>query len=456
MSLKKDKSILLLESDNITSSIIQISLPMMITGFVEAFYNTVDSIFVGKFVGELALAALAVNIVLNMTLLSIGSLFSVGVTSIISRALGAKNYEKVQNVLVNGLAISFVSLLILSLMMLRFLDSILIYMGSAENVLAYSRDYAEVLLWGGFVIPLNGILFGMLRSKGSVKSIMFLSVLGAFVNIVLDALFIIVFQWEVKGAAYATIIAQLLILFIALYKVFKEFHIKLSTKYFHYLTWDLIWEILSIGVPNLLRMMVFTMMGVTANRALAPYGVAAVASFGIMNRIMHLAYQPIFGSNLATQTLIGFNYGANRFIKVKKIILQGYLIATILGFIPTIIFISVPKGLFQLFTNKIEILTYLYTATKIIGATFFLYGFQIFSTGSLLAMGHPKQALFLSLFRPCVMVASMIILPMYLHELGVWVSFPLTDIISSIATAVIMYYELKQLQKRNDALKKGY
>ncbi|MGL4394157.1 MAG: MATE family efflux transporter [Brevinema sp.] len=451
---QEDKSISLLESDDISSSIVKISLPMMVTGFVEALYSMIDSIFVGRFVGHLALAALAVNGVIHMLLLSMGSMFAVGTSSVLSRALGAKNFDKVKQTLITSIVISVVSLTALSLMMLMELDPILRYMGSSEDVLAYSRDYAEVLLWFGFVLPLNGVLLTALRSKGAVKILMNLSLLGAGLNIILDALFIIVFGWEVKGAAYATIISQVVVLYLAFVKVSSEYKIKLTQM--HYFSVPVVKEIFSIGILNFIRMMTFTLMNVIANRALAPFGAAAVAAFGILNRFLHLAYQPIFGSNLGTQTLIGYNYGANRFIKVKNIITKGYTLATIIGIIPSIIFIIAPVPMFYLFTDDPIIINYLTVGTRVVGLTFFLYGFQIFSTGALIAMGHKTEAFCLSIFRPAVMALSMAILPKFYNEFGVWASFPVTDVLSSVLVAVIMFYEINKLKRKEEMLQKIY
>ncbi|MGL4388590.1 MAG: MATE family efflux transporter, partial [Brevinema sp.] len=449
LMFEEDKSISLLESDNITSSIVRISLPMMVTGFLDALYSMIDSIFVGRFVGKLALAALAVNGVLHMILLSVGGLFAVGTSSVLSRALGAKNYHKVKQTLVTSILTSVVILVFLSLLVLLKLDNILRYMGSSEDVLYYSRDYAQVLLWFGFVIPLNAVLLTALRSKGAVKILMIFSLTGSLTNIMLDALFIVVFGWEVKGAAFATIISQLIVLVLAFNRVSSEYKIKITQFYFFH--FPVVKEIFSIGILNFLRMTTFTLMNVIANRALAIYGATAVASYGILMRFLHLAYQPIFGSNLGTQTLIGYNYGANRFLKVKHIILKGYTLATIIGFIPTIIFLIAPVPMFYLFTDDPKIIHYLVSAIRMVGTSFFLYGFQIFSTGALIAMGHKKEAFWLSILRPMIMAIAMAILPIFYQEFGVWLAFPVTDTLSSLLIAFVMYYELSKL-KRKEAL----
>jgi Na+-driven multidrug efflux pump len=170
--VSNDQSTILLESNNISKSIITISFPMMVTGFVDALYNIVDSIFVGRFVGEYALAALAVNSAIQIFLIAIGSLYGTGMTSIISRALGAKNDSKVKSTIVNGVFLCFISTFAISLLVLSNLDKVLTFMGSSEDVLSYSRQYGSIILWFGFLVPTNGVLHGILRARGAVKIVM--------------------------------------------------------------------------------------------------------------------------------------------------------------------------------------------------------------------------------------------------------------------------------------------
>jgi len=452
MGIENDKQDIL-ESNNITQSILTLSLPMMLSGFVDALYNTVDSIFVGRFIGDYALAALSINNVIQIFLLGFGNLFGVGITSIISRALGAKNQEKIENTLINGTLLALCSTVIISWSTLFFLDSVLRFIGSPENILYYSRNYGQIILWTGFLSPLNAILLGVLRVKGLVKEVMKLVVLGAITNIILDALFIILFKWGVRGAALATIFAQGLVCFLTFKKVSKAYRVHFHLHYLKNLNLTLVGEILSIGVTNFLRISTFAIMGIVANRTLTNYGSSAIAAFGVVNRILHLAYQPIFGSNLGVQSLIGYNYGANKFLKVKSIILKAYSFATLLGLIPSIILIIGPDFLFSVFTESKEILFYTKQAARVAGATFFLYGFQIFSMGSLLAMGHPKEALILSILRPCLMVLCVSILPKFIGVFGVWMAFPITDIVSTILTIIVMLKELSLLKKREDMRK---
>ncbi|MGL5956915.1 MAG: MATE family efflux transporter [Brevinema sp.] len=443
----------LLNDDRIMYSIVAISLPMMATGLVEALYNMVDSIFVGRFVGEKALAALTVNSIIQNFLLALSSLYGSGMASIISRALGSNNTQKVNDTIVNGAFLCFMSTLVFSLILLFYLDTILLYLGSSSETLFYSREYGQVILWFGFLVPTNGVMLGILRARGEVKSIMLLALMGASLNVFLDALFIVGFGWGVAGAAWATILAQLIVTAILIKKIIYFYHVHFELYYIKRMTWGLIREIYSIGISNFLRVITFVIMGISANKALAVYGTSALAAYGIVMRILHLAYQPIFGSNLGTQSLIGYNYGANRFLKVKNIILKGITFATLLGVFPSILFMIAPNFIFELFTDSLDIITYTTTASKTMGITFFLYGLQIFSSGALLAMGHPKEALFLSLLRPCLMVFGMNTLPWVFGINGVWLTFPFTDIFGTIVTVVIIVRELKKLKRREESLK---
>ena len=443
----------LLDSDNIPKSILAISLPMMISGLSDALYNMIDSIFVGRFVGEKALAALAINNTIQITIIAVASLYAVGITSIISRALGAKNYDKVNETIVNGLFLAFLSTAFLSFIMLINLDAILVFMGSSEDVLHFSREYGQVILWFGFLIPVNNVLGSALRAKGEVKTIMLLSLLGAALNISLDALFIISFGWEVAGAAWATILSQTIVLFFLVRNVSKAYRLHFRFHYLKKMSKAMVYEIYSIGISNFLRVFTFAIMGLSANRVLSGYGAAAVASFGIVNRILHLAYQPIFGSNLGTQSLIGYNYGANKFAKVNKIIITSIMLATIMGIFPAILLVWAPEKLFLLFTNSVDIVNITREASRIVGVTFFLYGVQIFSVGALLAMGHPKEALFLSIVRPVLMVFFMNTIPRFFGIQGVWYTFPVTDISATIITVIIISKELMMLKKREENLK---
>ncbi len=439
----------LLDSDNIMYSIVRISLPMMATGLSDALYNMVDSIFVGNFVDERALAALTVNNIIQNFLLALSTLYGAGIVSIVSRALGAKNYSKVNDTIVNGGFLCFATTAFFSYMLLLNLDPVLFYLGSSLETLVYSRQYASVILFFGFLVPTNGVLMGVLRARGEVRSIMMLAVLGASANITLDFIFIVILRWGVSGAAWATICSQSVVTFFLLRRIHYFYNISFNFSYLRRMSFKMVAEIYSIGISNFSRVFTFVLMGISANAALAPHGTAALAAYGIVQRIMQMAYQPIFASNLGTQSLIGYNYGAGRYAKVGDIIRKAVMFATLLGIPPAIVLLSQPHAIFNMFTDSELTLQYADSMSRVVGSTFFLYGLQVFSTGALLAMGRARIAFFVSILRPAVMVLCMNILPRVMGLSGVWTTFPVTDLIGSTITALVMVRELRNLKTKS-------
>ncbi len=443
----------LLDSDRIMYSIIMISLPMMATGIVDALYNVVDSIFVGRYVGERALAALTVNNIIQMFLQALANLYGAGMVSIISRALGAKDEEKVQTTMINGVFLCFVSTMFFSLLMLFNINSVLTYLGSSPDVLSYSRQYGQIILWFGFLMPTNSVLTGVLRARGEVKIIMMLAFLSASLNVILDALFIIVFGWGVAGAALATIMAQSCNMLILLRRVVKSYQMRFELRHLKSMTFSLVREIYSLGISNFGRSMTFVFMNASANRALAIYGTAALASYGIVNRISQIAFMPIFSSNLGTQVLIGYNYGAKRYDKVNEIIKKAMIFTTGLGIVPAIIFMNAPRELFLLFTSSEDIITYATKAAFLIGCTFYLYGMQISSAGALLALGFPKESLFLAILRPFIMAVCVNILPLIFGLYGVWMAWPFTDISATVISMFVMNRKIKSIRQQGEEMR---
>ncbi len=443
----------LLDSDRIMYSIVMISLPMMATGIVDALYNVVDSIFVGRYIGERALAALTVNNIIQMFLQALANLYGAGMVSIISRALGARDEEKVQNTMVNGVFLCFLTTTCFSFLLLFNIDSVLTYLGSSADILTYSRQYGQVILWFGFLMPTNSVLTGILRARGEVKTIMLLALCSAFLNVTLDALFIIVFGWGVTGAALATIMAQSCNMMILLRRVIKSYQVRFELHYLKKMTFGLVREIYGLGISNFFRSLTFVLMNASANRALALYGTAALASYGIVNRISQIAFMPIFSSNLGTQVLIGYNYGAKRYDKVNDIIKKAMIFTTALGIVPSIIFMNAPRELYELFTSSEEIITYAKKASFIIGTTFFLYGIQISSAGALLALGFPKESLFLAILRPFIMAVCVNILPLIFGLYGVWMAWPFTDVLTVVISVYVMSYKVKSIRQQGEEMK---
>ena len=440
----------ILDTDHIFPLLLKLAIPTMIGGFISALYNIVDSIFVGHFVGKEALAALAISNTIQLAFIAFAAWISVGTGTLISRSLGAKRYDRVNQILFTGTAIILICTFTLSLIMTNYLDSILLYMGATEKILDDTMAYSKIIILFGFLVPLNGVFQGVLRSKGLAAAAMNLSLIGAILNVFLDALFIISFGWGVAGAAIATVISQFIAILVGIYYIIKEF--KLLEHFRHMVVFDkaIIFQIMSIGAPSGLRLGMIVIASLAANKAIQPYGVVALASYGIVNRLISLAFMPIQGCNFGAQPIISFNYGANRIDRVRKTLFTGSMIMLFLGVTGTLCFIFMPIEFFKLFTTEIEIMNFSKEALAYTESFFFLFGIYMLLSGFIQSVGYMKEALFLALFRPLFNVLLYYILPLYFGLYGVFYVMPVTDIVNFILAVVIAKNVYKKILKKQD------
>lgn len=438
----------ILDSDNIFELLMKLSFPMMVGSLMEALYNTVDSIFVGHYVGSEAIAALTVNNPIQMLQVAVGAMMSVGTGVLISQSLGAKNYRMVNTVLINGLSLSFGLSLILSWSMLFFLDQMLLFLGSAQSFLSHTRDYAGIILWTGFVPSVNALMSGVLRAKGLANLSMILISAGALINIGLDALFIIRFGWGVKGAALATMLSQIVVLGLSFYFMFKNYAIKSSDFRHASLDRSLMSQIVMVGLPTGLRLGTFSLMSFVANRTLQSYGTVPLAAYGIVNRIVNLAFMPIFGCNLGVQPIISFNFGAKRYDRIVKALKVSISVSSVIALIGSIVFVSAPAGLFQMFTTDPQTIYYSRQAARIMGSLFFLFGCQMIIVGMMQSTDHPKAALFLSVSRPLVHIVGFLTLPMWFGLKGIWMTLPVADFINFTLAVIMLRIQLPLLKTK--------
>jgi putative MATE family efflux protein len=435
----------ILDTDHIFPLLIKLSIPTIIGGFASALYNMVDSIFVGKYISSDALAALTIANTIQNSFIAFSALCSVGTGTIISQSLGARKYDQVKTTLYTGIFGVFICTFVLSVFMLLFLDPILLFTGSTSEILADARTYMSTILWFGFVIPMNGVMSGILRAKGHTQAAMVLALVGATLNIGLDALFILTFGWGVFGAAFATVIAQLIVLLFAFYYIYKDYDLSFSDPI--KIDFSILRRIFAIGAPSGLRLGAIVVAGLAANQSLQMYGTTAIAAMGIVNRLIALAFMSIQGCNFGAQPIIAFNFGAKRLDRLKSTIKVGVAIVFVIGLMGSLGSLFAPKSFFYLFTNdpKIAILTK--EALAYNGVLFFLFGPYMILSGFIQSVGHTKEALFLALSRPLFNALLFRVLPIFYGLQGVWIVMPISDIVNTIIAIVLalqVYNKIKQ------------
>ncbi|WP_244985909.1 MATE family efflux transporter [Anaerosalibacter bizertensis] len=437
---------------NIGKLLIEFSIPAIIGMLVNALYNIVDRIFIGKGVGSLGIAGIFVGYPISLILMAFGMLIGLGGNALVSIKLGQKKEEEAEKILGN----SFTLLLLISvgvgILGLLTLEPLLKAFGASETILPYSVDYMKIILFGA---PLQSIGFGLnnfIRGEGNPKMAMGTMLIGAILNTILDPIFIFIFNMGIKGAALATIISQGASSIWVLSYFFKgKGLLKLKGENLK-LKKSIIKEIISIGLAPFSMQIAASMVTVLLNNNLKNYGGdIATSSMAVINSITMLVLMPIFGINQGAQPIIGYNYGAKKYDRVKETLKLAVLFATIIVTIGFIFTQTIPEKLIGLFgKNEKELIQVASRAMRINLSMLPIIGFQIVSSNYFQAIGKPKQAMFLSLSRQVlVLIPALIILPKFFQLTGVWLAGPVSDVIASIITAQFLIKDLKHLGKES-------
>jgi len=437
---------------NIVNLLFKFSIPAIVGMLVNALYNVVDRIFIGQGVGSLGIAGITIGFPIMIVMMAFGMLIGLGATSLVSIRLGERKKEEAELIAANAMMLLIIISLLLSMIGLVFLNPLLKFFGASENVLPYAREYLRIILCGSLF---SGIGFGinnLIRGEGNPRYAMFSMLIGAITNTVLDPIFIFVFGWGIMGAALATIISQALsAIWVMYYFLSGRSLLKLHFKNLR-LKMDIVVKIIAIGSAPFAMQIAASVLTVILNNSLLRYGGdVAISAMGIINSISMLILMPIFGINQGAQPIIGYNYGAKKFERVKQTLKLAIFAATfvvVIGFIVSRVF---PQQLIRLFNNKDEELVRIgVRGLQIFLAFLPIVGFQIVSANYFQAVGKPKHAMFLSLSRQVILlIPAVLILPRFFQLDGVFMAGPVSDLGSSILTGIWILREIRHLDKRH-------
>jgi len=440
-----------LASEKIGKLLWNYSLPAIIGTVVMSLYNIVDRIFIGQGVGPLAISGLALTFPFMNVLLAFGMLIGAGSASRISITLGQNNKEKAEKILANAVILTFLisgTAIILSLI---FMNDLLMLFGGTANTVKYAYDFMIIIVPGGIFTALYFGLNNIMRSSGYPQKAMFNILLGAIINIILDAIFIFVFDWGIQGAATATVISY----FVGTVNVTAHFFSKTSNLRFHWkyfkLEWEIVKSILSIGMSPFSMQMGASLVVVIINSTLLKYGGDfAIGAYGIINSIMMLVVMFIIGLNQGAQPIVGFNYGAGNYDRMFKTLRYTIIIASVFSVVGFIVGRFFSELSVSLFTTDDGLKQIAANALKI-GVTMFpLIGFQIVIANFFQSIGKAKMSIFLSLTRQFIfLVPAIFILPLFWGLNGAWASMPLSDGLASIVsfTTFLLFYKKFKAQE---------
>jgi len=449
-----DKRSKMLANDSIGSLLFKLSLPAAIGMIVHALYNVVDAIFVGRGVGVMGIAGIAIGFPIQLAVMAIAQTIGIGAASIVSRSLGARNMERAEKTMGNAFSFAFILGAAVMVFGLIFIDPLLALFGSTKTILPFAKAYLNVILFGSMFITFNMSMNNVVRAEGNAKIAMGTMLIGAITNIILDPIFIFGFNMGIRGAALATVISQgvtfvwLMYYFLSGKSVMK-FHIR-------HLKPDkgIAVEAFSIGASSSVRQISGSVLVAILNHTLALYGGdISIALFGLINRLSMFALMPAFGVAQGFQPIAGFSYGAKRYSRTKKSLYLTIIVATIITTTGFLIMMLFPSQLIGLFTTDQDLIARGIMPLRIIILTFPFIGFMVVVSTLFQAIGKPVQALILSMARQIIFLIPLIfILPRLFKLNGVWYSFPLADFLTMILSVVLFIYEVRIMNKKIEGI----
>ncbi len=441
-----------LGTEPIKRLLVKYALPGIIAMTASSLYNLVDSVFIGHMCGTLALGGLTVAKPFMDICAAFGSFVGVGASTLLAIKLGEKDYLAANKILGNVIILNVILSSLVMAAGLIWLDPILMAFGASEATLIYAHEYMEVILWGNILTHIYFGLNSMLRSMGHPKSSMLATVVAVTVNVFLDYIFIYRFQMGVRGAALATIISQSVAVIWQMALFFRKSEVVHFQKGIWGLDRDITLHSFSIGLSPFLMNIAHCFVVVIINNQLVRFGGdMALASYGVINRMIFLFAMIVMGLNQGLQPIAGYNYGAKQYPRVLKVLWMTSVAATL---VTTTVFLLgelCPAQMARVFTHDYELIEATILPMRILCASFWLVGFQMVGGNFFTSIGMAGKSIFLSLTRQVIyLIPLTLILPLLFDDnpiLGVWWSVPISDSLAALTAAVMIILEVRKFKQ---------
>ncbi len=431
----------------------QYSVPAIIASVATSLYNIIDSIFIGRGVGPMAIAGLAITFPLMNLVAAFCMLIAAGGATISSIFLGQKNYSRATDVVNNVFTLCLIHSVVFGGLTLIFIDPILLFFGATEDTISYAREFMEVILYG---TPISYVFIGLnnlMRATGYPRKAMVSALISVVVNIVLAPIFIFTLEWGIRGAALATVIGQ----FAAFVWVLSHFLSSKSSIHFkrgnRWLTWSIIKHIYAIGLSPFLMNVCACVVVIFINRALLDYGASdgnlAVGAYGIINRTTMFFVMIVFGVTQGMQPILGYNIGANHFDRVKRVLRLGIWIGAAITCVGWIVSEGFPDTVSSLFTTDETLVRIARDGFRIYFICYPVVGCQIVIQNFFQSVGKPQMSIFLSLTRQLLfLIPFLIVFPRFWGVDGVWASMAGSDIIAFFVSLITLWWWMRHTMRQ--------
>ena len=435
----------MLGEERIGRLLLSLSLPATIGMLVQAMYNFVDTIYVGRGVGSMGIAGISISFPVQIFVMAFAQMFGIGGASVISRALGEKNHEKARRAAGNVMAFSIAFGLAMTLLGYFFIDQLLILLGASEAIIPYAREYLSIILLGSAFFSFGMAMSHVIRAEGKPKIAMAAMLISAVLNIILDPIFIFTLNMGIRGAALATVLSQAITsIYILFYFISGKSLLRISLASL-LPEWTILKGTVSVGLSAFSRQVAGSLLAVVLNNSLVFYGGdIAVAVYGVINRLLMVFIMPMFGVNQGFLPIVGYNYGAKKMRRARESVKLASAVTTLIALFSAIIMFFFARQLISIFTDEIELIEPTISALRIVILAIPTIGIQVIASGMFQALGKAIPALFLSLLRQIIILIPLIlVIPRFLGINGIWISFPLADLIAFAISLVFYLRELK-------------
>lgn len=425
--------------------LIKQAVPASIGILVMSLNILIDTIFVGNWIGPTAIAAINVVLPVSFFIAALGMAIGIGGSSIISRALGADNKIKALKTFGNQITLTIVITITLVVFGLLYISDIVPAFGGKGTIFEPAKTYYRIVLYGVPILALCMMGNTVIRAEGKPKFAMYAMLFPSVGNLLLDILFIKVFDFGMAGAAWATTASYMLcFVFIVWFFLSKNSELKITIKHF-WLDTSIVKEIGALGFVTLSRQAIVSVTYLLMNNILFDLGgETSVTAYAIVGRMLMFALFPVYGITQGFLPIAGFNYGAEKYKRVRESIIAAIKYGMLLCAVIFIFLMIFPDAITKLFTKDIDVLQKTPPAMRWVFAATPIIAIQLIGAAYFQAIGKAVPALLLTLARQgFFFIPLILILPQFYGELGVWIAFPISDVLATIVTAYFLHREVK-------------
>ncbi|AKB78272.1 Multi antimicrobial extrusion protein (Na(+)/drug antiporter), MATE family of MDR efflux pumps [Methanosarcina horonobensis HB-1 = JCM 15518] len=442
-----------LGKESIGKLLFKLSTPVIIGMLVQALYNVVDTLFVGRAYGTesvQAIGGLSIAFPVQMIIMAFGIVLGTGGSSIISRALGAREKEKAEKTLGNVFSLSLILSVLIAVPCLLYLDGILEVFGATPGILPYAMEYLGYIIAGGIFFVFGVAVQHIVRAEGNARLAMNAMLIGAGINIVLDPFFIFGFGMGVQGAAIATVLSQAVSsVWLLQYCLKGKGAVHFKSRYLKP-NLDIIKEIGAIGVGSFVMQASSSLMMIFVYNALATYGGdVAIAVFGIIIKVNSFIFLPLLGMSFGLQPIVGYNYGAKQFGRIAEAVKLALMSTTTFGLLGLLIIHLFTEQILGLFSADPQYLSVGKHAIKIMLLGMPLIGLNVVAMTLFQALGKARPSFILSLSRQILfLIPLIVILPRFYELDGIWAAYPISDILSFMLSTFLILRVYRTFKER--------